>query len=66
MGKVCKIVQELCDQLAGGLVGQIAMGVEFFLSPGDHDFRLVDRVHIQRHEDLPEMILGASSPEKAA
>jgi hypothetical protein len=56
-------VQELPDQLLRGFIGEIAVGVEFFVRLCDHDLGLVERVHVEKNEGLAEMVLSAGSAE---
>ena len=51
--------QQLSNQFLCRFVGQLALLVEMFVSVGEHDFGLIDGIHVEKHEHLPQVILRA-------
>ena len=63
LARLLDVVREqFADQVLGLLVGQVALIVEAFRRI-DHHFRLVHRVHVQKHESLAQMVLRAGSAD---
>ena len=52
-------VEEFADVFAGVVVGEVSIRVEFVLRVGDHDFGLVERVHVEKDEHLAQVVLRA-------
>src|SRR5579884_1963171 len=46
-----QVFKQLSDMLPGVFIGQISLRIETLLSVGDHHFRRVERVHVQKDED---------------
>src|SRR5579875_3438651 len=59
-----QVFKQLSDMLPGVFIGQISLRIETLLSVGDHHFRRVERVHVQKDEDLAQMILSACRPRR--
>ena len=47
----------------GVLVLEVALFVEAFRSVGDHHFGPIHGVHVEEHEDLAQVVLGAGGAE---
>src|SRR6185437_9776360 len=57
--------QVRCNEIARGLVRQLAVGVELVLRRGDQDLRTVHHQTVEEHEALPQMILRTTGAETA-
>jgi hypothetical protein len=55
----------LADQFLRCFVRKVSIRVKSLRRICDHHFRLIDRKHVYIHEDLPQVTLRPSCPERA-
>src|SRR5712692_11361621 len=51
----CDIYQQLADEAARRLIGQLPLLVEFRLRGGDHHLGFVEEVHVEKDAGLPQV-----------
>src|SRR4051812_22877310 len=54
-----EVLQQLRDHLLAGLVAQVALVVEALMRGGDRHLGLHHRLHVEEHERLTQLVLGA-------
>jgi hypothetical protein len=60
-----KRLHKLLQEFAGAVAGKLAMFIEALVGMTDIGFWLLHGRHIQKHERLPEMMIGAEGPDRA-
>src|SRR6266700_7657655 len=58
-------LHELLQEFAGAVADHLAMLVEELVGMADISFGLLHGGHVQKHERLPQMMVGAESPDRA-
>src|SRR6266851_3325840 len=58
-------LHEFLQEFAGTIVDELAMFIEELVGMADISFGLLHRRHVQKHERLPQMMVGAESPDRA-
>src|SRR4051812_7912544 len=58
-------LHELLQEFAGAVADELAMFIEELVGMADISFGLLHRRHVQKHERLPQMMVGAESPDRA-
>ena len=74
-GGLCRLLQRVDPGLQGGqlladhvlrcLVLQVTILITFFMGCRDEHFRFVERMHIQKHQHLTQVILAAAGAHAA-
>src|SRR5882724_3856517 len=58
-------LHELLQEFAGAIADQLAMFIEELVGIADIGFRLLHGRHVQKHERLPQMMIGAEGTDRA-
>src|SRR6267378_2314278 len=58
-------LHELLQEFAGTIVDELAMFIEELVGMADIGFGLLHGRHVQKHERLPQMMIGAEGPDRA-
>src|SRR5260370_41289170 len=58
-------LHELLQEFAGAIADELAMFIEELVGIADIGFGLLHGRHVQKHERLPEMMIGAEGPDRA-
>src|SRR5437667_12841865 len=58
-------LHELLQEFAGAVVDELAMFIEELVGMADISFRLLHGRHVQKHERLPQMMIGTEGPDRA-
>src|ERR1700688_4535037 len=58
-------LHELVQKFAGAIADELAMFIEELVGMADVGFGLLHGRHVQKHERLPEMMIGAEGPDRA-
>jgi hypothetical protein len=62
LDSIRKRLHELLQEFAGAIADELAMFIEELVDMADIGFGLLHGRHVQKHERLPEMMIGAESP----
>src|SRR6266849_3801684 len=60
-----KRLHELLQEFAGAVADELAMFIEQLVGMADIGFGLLHGWHIQKHERLPQMMIGTEGPDRA-
>ena len=60
-----KRLHELLQEFAGAVVYEPAMFIEELVDMADIGFGLLHGRHVQKHQRLPQMMIGAEGPDRA-
>src|SRR6266567_7292573 len=58
-------LHELLEEFAGAVVDELTMFIEELVGMADIGFGLLHGRHVQKHERLPEMMIGTEGPDRA-
>src|ERR1700693_6434656 len=58
-------LHKLLQKFAGAVADELTMFIEELVGMADIGFGLLHGRHVQKHERLPEMVIGAEGPDRA-
>src|SRR5229473_2541806 len=60
-----KRLHDLLQEFAGAFADELAMFIEELVNMAEIGFGLLHGRHVQKHQRLPEMMIGAEAPDRA-
>src|SRR6266849_951944 len=65
LGPIRERLHELLQEFAGAVADELAMLIEQLVGMAEIGFGLLHGRHVQKHQRLPQMMIGAEGPDRA-
>src|ERR1700704_2356673 len=62
---ICERLHELLQEFSGTVVDELALLIEQLIGMADIGFGLLHGRHVQKHQRLPQMMIGTEGPDRA-